>query len=223
MGRRHPVTGETSLQRSPRRRRRASRPGCTAGTEESCRALRRTSACPARTLRGRSGPLGVSVTVPTESGTRSGTGPCFDIADARRRPRPCRTRPELLDRGGAGADRRLRARRGRSPVDLHVDRDRAAGGPFGTTIAHGFLTLALVVPMLYEVLPPLDGMMINYGVDQVRFPAPVPSGSRIRGSFRVDEVTEVEGGSHLRISATVECEGSERPVCVAALLVRIVT
>ena len=75
---------------------------------------------------------------------------------------------------------------------------RAAAGPFGTTIAHGFLTLSLVVSMLDEVLPPADGMTINYGVDRVRFPAPVPSGSRIRGRFRVADVTDVPGGRQLR-------------------------
>ena len=71
------------------------------------------------------------------------------------------------------------------PQWIHVDPERAAEGPFGTTIAHGFLTLSLCVPMLGEVLPPSDGMVLNYGVDRVRFPAPVPSGGRIRGRFRV--------------------------------------
>ena len=106
---------------------------------------------------------------------------------------------------------------------IHVDPDRAAAGPFGTTIAHGFLTLSLLVPMLYEVLPPTGGMAINYGVDRVRFPAPVPSGSRIRGRFRVAEVAEIAGGAQLRIAATVEREGGEKPICVADLIVRIVT
>lgn len=106
---------------------------------------------------------------------------------------------------------------------IHSDPVRAAEGAFGTTIAHGFLTLSLVVPMLYEVLPPLEGMTINYGVDRVRFPAPVPSASRIRARFHVEEVTEVRGGSQLRIAATIEREdGGDKPVCVAALLVRIV-
>lgn len=108
------------------------------------------------------------------------------------------------------------------PQWIHVDADRAAAGPFGTTIAHGFLTLSLVVPMLYEVLPPTGGMAINYGVDRVRFPAPVPSGSRIRGRFRIADVAEVAGGAQLRIVATIEREGSQRPVCVADLLVRII-
>jgi len=105
---------------------------------------------------------------------------------------------------------------------IHVDPARAAEGPFGTTIAHGFLTLALVVPMLYELLPPTGGMAINYGVDRVRFPAPVPCGSRIRGRLRVDDASEVTGGSQLRILATVEREGADKPVCAAELTVRLV-
>ena len=106
---------------------------------------------------------------------------------------------------------------------IHVDLGRARAGPFGTTIAHGFLTLSLVVPMLYEVLPPTGGMAINYGVDRVRFPSPVPSGSRIRARFRVDDVAAVAGGAQLRVAATVEREGGEKPVCVADLLVRVVS
>ncbi|HEY4620968.1 MAG TPA: MaoC family dehydratase, partial [Gaiellaceae bacterium] len=79
------------------------------------------------------------------------------------------------------------------PQWIHVDRERAAAGPFGTTIAHGFLTLSLCVPMLYELLPPVDRMVVNYGVNRVRFPAPVPSGSRIRGRFRIVAVDEAAG------------------------------
>lgn len=105
---------------------------------------------------------------------------------------------------------------------IHVDPARAATGPFGTTIAHGFLTLALLVPMLHEVLPRIGAMSINYGVDRVRFPAPVPSGARIRGRFRIEDVAAVTGGNQLRIVATVEREGGDKPVCVADLLVRIV-
>jgi acyl dehydratase len=101
------------------------------------------------------------------------------------------------------------------PQWIHVDPARAADGPFGTTIAHGFLTLSLCVPMLYELFPPSERAMVNYGVNRVRFPAPVPSGSRIRGRFRV---LTVEGGRGT-IEATVECEGVEKPVCVAELVV----
>ena len=105
------------------------------------------------------------------------------------------------------------------PQWIHTDPERAAEGPFGTTIAHGFLTLSLCVPMLSELLPSSGGMVVNYGVDRVRFPAPVPSGARIRGRFRVATVEETPRGERATIEATVECDGSEKPVCVAELVV----
>jgi acyl dehydratase len=105
------------------------------------------------------------------------------------------------------------------PQWIHTDPARAAEGPFGTTIAHGFLTLSLCAPLLYEVLPPANGMVVNYGVDRVRFPAPVPSGGRIRGRFRVASVEETSLGERAVIGATVECEGVDKPVCVAELVV----
>ena len=95
-----------------------------------------------------------------------------------------------------------------------VDPERASAGPFGTTIAHGFLTLSLLVPMLYEVMPHHDGVTVNYGVNRVRFPAPLPSGSRIRATF---EALAVEDGK-VTLAATVEREGGDRPVCVAELV-----
>jgi acyl dehydratase len=105
------------------------------------------------------------------------------------------------------------------PQWIHVDPERAANGPFGTTIAHGFLTLSLCVPMLYELFPPSDAVLVNYGVDRVRFPTAVPSGSRVRGRFRVLSVDEEPGRERAKIEATVECEGVEKPVCVAKLVV----
>jgi acyl dehydratase len=102
---------------------------------------------------------------------------------------------------------------------IHVDPERAAAGPFGTTIGHGYLTLSLCVPMLYELLPPGDETVVNYGVDRVRFPAAVPSGSRVRGRFRVLSVEEGASGERASIEAIVECEGVEKPVCVAELVV----
>jgi acyl dehydratase len=104
---------------------------------------------------------------------------------------------------------------------IHVDPKAAAAGPFGTTVAHGFLTLSLVVPLWNEVAPPHDGVTLNYGVNRVRFPAPVPAGSRIRARFRVDALEEVAGGRQATIAVTVEREGSEKPVCVAELVLRL--
>jgi acyl dehydratase len=105
------------------------------------------------------------------------------------------------------------------PQWIHTDPEKAAEGPFGTTIAHGFLTLSLCVPMLYEVLPPVRTLVLNYGVDRVRFPAPVPSGGRIRGRFRVASVEDTVQGERAVIDGTVECEGVAKPVCVAQLVV----
>jgi acyl dehydratase len=108
------------------------------------------------------------------------------------------------------------------PQWIHVDPVRAAEGPFGTTIAHGYLTLSLCVPLMSRTLG-LTGyrMGINYGVNKVRFPAPLPSGSRIRGRFTVQSVDEVEGGEQGVVLATIEREGSGKPVCVAELVVRM--
>lgn len=108
------------------------------------------------------------------------------------------------------------------PQWIHVDPVRAAEGPFGTTIAHGFLTLSLCVPLMTEALG-LTGyrMGINYGVNKVRFPAAVPSGSRLRARFTVQSVEEVAGGEQGVVLATVEREGGDKPVCVAELVVRM--
>ena len=107
------------------------------------------------------------------------------------------------------------------PQWIHIDPTRAAAeSPYGTTVAHGFLTLSLCVPMLYEVLPPAGGMAVNYGVNRVRFPAAVPSGGRVRGRFTVRSVEGgPAGGARATINAVVECEGVEKPVCVAELVV----
>lgn len=111
------------------------------------------------------------------------------------------------------------------PQWIHVDPERAAAGPFGTTIAHGFLTLSLVVPLFEEALPELDGyaLTVNYGLNRVRFTAPVPSGSRIRGRFRIVAVEDVPGGEQLRVDVTIEREGEEKPACVAEALFRFYT
>lgn len=105
---------------------------------------------------------------------------------------------------------------------IHVDVERANAGPFGTTIGHGYLTLSLLPVMSYEVMPRREGvrLSVNYGLNRVRFPAPVPSGSRVRGTFRVDSVDEFDGGVQATMTATVEREGGEKPVCVAELVFR---
>jgi acyl dehydratase len=104
---------------------------------------------------------------------------------------------------------------------IHTDPERAAGGPFGTTIGHGYLTLSLLPVMSYEVVPRQDGgMAVNYGLNKVRFPAPVPVGSRVRGTFHVDSVDEQDWGFQAQMTATVEREGGDKPVCVAELIFR---
>jgi acyl dehydratase len=105
---------------------------------------------------------------------------------------------------------------------IHVDPEKAAQGPFGTTIAHGFLTLSLLIKFIEEVRPSSGEfrMGINYGVNKVRFPAPVPVGSRVRAHFEVLEVSEVEGGIQVVTKGTVEREGEEKPVCVAEMVSR---
>ncbi|HEY3544198.1 MAG TPA: MaoC family dehydratase [Gaiellaceae bacterium] len=105
---------------------------------------------------------------------------------------------------------------------IHVDPERAAAGPFGTTIGHGYLTLSLLPAMSYEVVPRQEGggMSVNYGLNKVRFPAPVPSGSRVRGTFRVESVDESDWGFQATMSGTVERDGGDKPVCVAELIFR---
>lgn len=104
---------------------------------------------------------------------------------------------------------------------IHIDPERAADGPFGTTIAHGFLTLALLVPLVSEVLV-VDGAStsVNYGLDRVRFTAPVPVGSRVRVRVEVAEASEVRGGVQVALDCTIEVEGQERPAVVARWLAR---
>ena len=105
---------------------------------------------------------------------------------------------------------------------IHVDPERAAQSPFGTTVAHGLLTLALVIPITYELMPVEDARLaVNYGLNRVRFPAPVPAGSRVRGRLWIEEVTDVDGGVQVVAAATVEREGAEKPVVAAELVFRL--
>ncbi len=104
---------------------------------------------------------------------------------------------------------------------IHVDPQRAATGPFGATIAHGYLTLALTnyfLPRIVEVRGFDAG--INYGLDKVRFPTPVPVGSRVRAEVELSGVTEIAGGLQTEMKITVEVEGAAKPACVAIALSR---
>ena len=99
---------------------------------------------------------------------------------------------------------------------IHVDPEKAAAGPFGTTIAHGYLTLSLLPLFVPQVLKVDNAKMgVNYGTNKVRFPAPVPVGSRLRATAPLQDVTEVGGGVQVTAAVVVEREGGEKPVCVA--------
>lgn len=104
---------------------------------------------------------------------------------------------------------------------IHVDPDRAAQGPFGSTVVHGYLTLSLV-PMLVSQILRVEGirMGLNYGCNKVRFPAPLPTGSKIRAGSRLAVVEEIAGGLHIVNEVTIERHGGEKPVCVAETVVR---
>lgn len=106
---------------------------------------------------------------------------------------------------------------------IHVDQERAAAGPFGGTIAHGYLTLALI-PLLVKEIYRVDGirMGINYGSDKVRFPAVVPVGSRVRAGLELVDVAEAKQGKRFTMRVTVEIEGGEKPACVAETVVLLV-
>ena len=104
---------------------------------------------------------------------------------------------------------------------IHVDPERAKSTPFGGTIAHGFLTLSLASAMSYDAVAPLDGMVmgVNYGFDRLRFLAPVPAGSNIRGRFKLLSAEDKTGGRWLlKHELTVEIEGSDKPALIAEWL-----
>ena len=99
---------------------------------------------------------------------------------------------------------------------IHLDAERAKAGPFGTTIAHGFLTLSLLPEMAASAFGVNEARMgVNYGLNKVRFPAPVPSGSRVRGHFKLIAYEPLEGGAQITVQVTMEREGSDKPVCIA--------
>ncbi|MCB0894970.1 MAG: MaoC family dehydratase [Nocardioidaceae bacterium] len=103
---------------------------------------------------------------------------------------------------------------------IHVDVERAAAGPFGGTIAHGYLTLSLV-PYLGSQVFALDtpGAKLNYGVNKVRFPSPVRVGSRVRAHVALGEVTDIPAGKQMTLRYTIEIEGEAKPACVAETVV----
>jgi len=105
---------------------------------------------------------------------------------------------------------------------IHVDVERAkAESPFGGPIAHGYLTLSLIVPLVSETYTISDAKMgVNYGLNKVRFPAPVPVGSRVRATFEVIDLDEQDWGGQATMRATVEREGGDKPVCVAETVFR---
>ena len=104
---------------------------------------------------------------------------------------------------------------------IHVDPERAAAGPFGSTVAHGFLTLSLLPELAEKALLVEDVKMgVNYGLNKVRFPSPVPAGSRLRGQIRLLSYEPIDGGAQLVMQVTIEREGSAKPVCVAETVSR---
>ena len=104
---------------------------------------------------------------------------------------------------------------------IHVDPARAAAGPFGTTVAHGHLTLSLLPVMVRTAFKVADvRMTVNYGLNRVRFPAPVPVGSRVRGHFKLMTFESIPGGAQVVVEVTTEREGHAKPVCVAESVMR---
>jgi acyl dehydratase len=105
---------------------------------------------------------------------------------------------------------------------IHVDVERAKETPFGGTIAHGYYTLSLV-PMLSQQVFAMEGFTfaLNYGLNRVRFPAPLPVGGKVRLTAKVANVEEIPGGAQTTMEMTLEREGGDKPVCVAETLVRV--
>ena len=105
---------------------------------------------------------------------------------------------------------------------IHLDVERAkAESPFGGPIAHGYLTLSLVIPMWAQILTVSDASLaVNYGLNKVRFPAPVPVGAKIRLTATLSGVEEIKGGYQVTVAAVIEREGGDKPVCVAEVVYR---
>jgi acyl dehydratase len=103
---------------------------------------------------------------------------------------------------------------------IHVDPERAKASPFGGTIAHGYLSVALLAPISQELLDVEGATGVNYGMDRLRFPAPLPVGAEFRGAGEVLDVSEVRGGMQVKVQLTVEVRDQERPALVADCLFR---
>lgn len=104
---------------------------------------------------------------------------------------------------------------------IHTDPERAKDGPFGTTIAHGYLTLSLLIPMWTEILEVTNvSTKVNYGLAKVRFPAPVPVGSKLRTTASLAALEDVKGGIQVTIDAVIEADGIDKPVCIAQPIFR---
>ena len=106
---------------------------------------------------------------------------------------------------------------------IHTDPERAALGPFGTTIAHGYLTLSLVSPIVMEIFQ-VENLhsAINYGMNKVRFPSPVPAGSRVRGTAVIEACESAGDALQITLTVSITAEGAARPACVAEFLMRVV-
>jgi acyl dehydratase len=105
---------------------------------------------------------------------------------------------------------------------IHVDPERAAQTPFRGTVAHGFLSLSLLAPVATQLVKVTDAVMgVNYGLDRVRFPAPLPVGAQWRGGVEINEVSEIPGGLQIKQRVTIEVKDQEKPAVVADSIVRV--
>lgn len=108
---------------------------------------------------------------------------------------------------------------------IHVDPEKAASGPFGTTIAHGFLTLSLLPRLMHQIYT-VEGikLAINYGLNKVRFPAPVPVGSKVRATSTLTDTQDVGNGTvQVTVTTVIEIEGAAKPACVAESILRYIS
>ena len=103
---------------------------------------------------------------------------------------------------------------------IHVDVERAKASQFGGTIAHGYLTVSLLAPISQQLLEVTDATGVNYGMDRLRFPAPLPVGAEFRGTGEVKDVSEIKGGMQAKVLLAVEVKGSERPALIADCVFR---